>query len=56
MSCKFNRGEHRAYNSGAMVGLNIFYSSQDMIKDQAERKAKFALSMKYAIVQGNWLK
>ena len=28
---------------GVLVGLYIFYSSQDMIKDRAERKAMFVL-------------
>ena len=31
-------------------GLNIFYSSQDVIKDQAERKAMFSPLLAFAYI------
>ena len=38
----FNQHEARTQLKWNMFGLNIFYSSQDIIKDRAERKVMFS--------------
>ena len=45
---KFSVSDQTAMKLGMVVWFNIFYSSQDVIKDRAERKAKLAPSMIHA--------
>ena len=43
---------HHRIDVTAQFGLNIFHSSQDMIKDRAEQKAMFS-PLHYSLYQGS---